>query len=252
MALEEPLIADPSASAPSPRTAGAPVWRPALADLGETFYTRLPAVPLPDPHWVATGTQAAHDLDISASWLASDDALHLLSGNTSPPGSDTLASVYSGHQFGVWAGQLGDGRALLLGEVDTPTGPMEVQLKGSGLTPYSRMGDGRAVLRSSIREFLVSEAMQALGIPTTRALALVGSPLRVRRETMETTAVITRAAPSFVRFGHFEHFAAAGEHDALRRLADHIIDRHYPECRTGAVLGNPYADFLQAVSERTA
>lgn len=232
--------------------ADAPVFRPALADLGEVFYTRLSAAPLPDPHWIATSPQAAGDLGISAEWLASGDALQLLSGNASPPGSDTRASVYSGHQFGVWAGQLGDGRALLLGEIDTPQGPMELQLKGSGLTPYSRMGDGRAVLRSSIREFLVSEAMQALGIPTTRALALVGSSLRVRRETMETTAVVTRAAPSFVRFGHFEHFAAAGDHQALRQLADHVIERHYPECRAGTLLGNPYADFLQAVSERTA
>ena len=255
MPLQDSLTESARADAtlPDPATAiGAPQWRPALDDLGEAFYTRLPAVPLPAPHWVATSAATARDLGLSAQWLASESALQLLSGNASPVGSQTLASVYSGHQFGVWAGQLGDGRALLLGQLDTPMGPMEVQLKGSGLTPYSRMGDGRAVLRSSIREFLVSEAMQALGIPTTRALALIGSPLRVRRETMETTAVVTRAAPSFVRFGHFEHFAAAGNHDALRQLADHVIARHYPECRAGAVLGNPYADFLQAVSERTA
>lgn len=242
------LPGEPSAAA---STTG-PFWRPALADLGEKFYTSLAAVPLPDPHWVATSAPAALDLGISSQWLASGDALQLFSGNTSPPGGDTRASVYSGHQFGVWAGQLGDGRALLLGEIDTPQGTMELQLKGSGLTPYSRMGDGRAVLRSSIREFLVSEAMHALGIPTTRALALTGSPLRVRRETMETTAVVTRAAASFVRFGHFEHFASAGDHEALKQLADHAIGRHYPECRAGSALGNPYADFLQAVSERTA
>jgi len=113
----------------------------------------------------------------------------------------TLASVYSGHQFGVWAGQLGDGRALWLGEMDTPGGPMELQLKGSGLTPYSRMGDGRAVLRSSIREFLCSEAMHALGVPTTRALCVTGSALPVRREEIETAAVCTRVSPSFIRFG---------------------------------------------------
>ena len=113
-------------------------------------------------------------------------ALAVLAGNQVPAGIRPFASVYSGHQFGVWAGQLGDGRALLLGEIDTPAGAMEVQLKGSGLTPYSRMGDGRAVLRSSIREFLCSEAMHALGIPTTRALAVIASPQPVRRETIET------------------------------------------------------------------
>ncbi len=240
-----------SPAAPA-RADGAPAWRSALQDLGPAFYTALPAVALPDPHWITTSAEAARDLDIDASWLASDAALQLLSGNAAPKGSETRASVYSGHQFGVWAGQLGDGRALLLGEIDTPQGSMEVQLKGSGLTPYSRMGDGRAVLRSSIREFLVSEAMHALGIPTTRALALTGSPYRVRRETMETTAVVARSAPSFLRFGHFEHFAAAGKLKELRQLADHVIARHYPECREGATLGNPYADFLQAVSERTA
>src|SRR5690606_19812452 len=163
--------------------------------------------PLPTPCWVATSASLAEGLGLPHGWLASDAALQMLSGNALPAGSEPLASVYSGHQFGVWAGQLGDGRALLLGEIDTPQGPMELQLKGSGLTPNSRMGDGRAVLRSSIREFLASEAMHALGVPTTRALALIGSPLRVRRETMETTAVVPRVAASFIRFGHFEHFA---------------------------------------------
>lgn len=227
-------------------------WHNGFASLGPAFHTPLQPTPLPNPYWVGTSAGLAEELGLNPDWLHSNAALHALSGNTPLHGSTPLASVYSGHQFGVWAGQLGDGRAILLGEVETPTGPMEIQLKGSGLTPYSRMGDGRAVLRSSIREFLVSEAMQALGIPTTRALALIGSPLRVRRETMETTAVVTRAAPSFVRFGHFEHFAAAGNHDALRQLADYVIARHYPECRAGAALGNPYADFLRAVSERTA
>ena len=227
-------------------------WNNSFAALGPTFYTRLAPQPLPAPYLVAASPDAAAALGLDTGWLQSDAALQLLSGNALPQGGDPLASVYSGHQFGVWAGQLGDGRALLLGEIDTPQGPMELQLKGSGLTPYSRMGDGRAVLRSSIREFLASEAMHALGVPTTRALALVGSPLRVRRETMETTAVVTRAAASFLRFGHFEHFAAAGDHAALRQLADYVIARHYPECQAGAALGNPYADFLQAVSERTA
>ncbi len=160
-----------------------------------------------------------------------------------------LSSVYSGHQFGVWAGQLGDGRAILLGE----TGGLEIQLKGAGLTPFSRMGDGRAVLRSSIREFLCSEAMHALGIPTTRALCVTGSDAPVYREEPETAAVVTRLAPSFVRFGHFEHFCHNGLHTQLRLLADYVIDKFYPECRSAVTCGgNPYANFLQAVTERTA
>jgi uncharacterized protein YdiU (UPF0061 family) len=158
--------------------------------------------------------------------------------------------VYSGHQFGVWAGQLGDGRAHLLGEVRTPAGDwLELQLKGSGLTPYSRMGDGRAVLRSSIREFLASEAMHALGVSTTRALCITGSDQPVRRETVETAAVVTRVAPSFIRFGHFEHFSANGQVDELRRLTDHVIDHFYPACRAAA---NPAAALLAAVTQRTA
>ncbi|KAE9922101.1 hypothetical protein GP689_23155, partial [Escherichia coli] len=140
--------------------------------------------------------------------------------------------VYSGHQFGVWAGQLGDGRALLLAEFQTADGPYEVQLKGAGRTPYSRMGDGRAVLRSSIREFLCSEAMAGLGIPTTRALCVTGADAPVRREEIETAAVVTRLATSFVRFGHFEHFAASEQLPQLRALADYVIDRFYPASRS--------------------
>src|SRR5690625_2537030 len=126
-----------------------------------------------------------------------------MAGNQSLPGGKSIAAVYSGHQFGVWAGQLGDGRAHLLGEIVTPQGPQEIQLKGSGLTPYSRMGDGRAVIRSTVREYLASEAMAGLGIPTTRALAMVTAQDPVRRETIERAAVIARVAPSFVRFGSF-------------------------------------------------
>jgi uncharacterized protein YdiU (UPF0061 family) len=152
----------------------------------------------------------------------------------------------------VWAGQLGDGRAIMLGETDLGTG-LEVQIKGAGRTPYSRGGDGRAVLRSSIREFLCSEAMHGLGIPTTRALCVTGSDARVRREEPESAAVVTRVAPSFIRFGHFEHFAANQREDELRALADYVIDRYYPACRTTERFnGNAYAAFLEAVSERTA
>ena len=146
-----------------------------------------------------------------------------------------LARLYGGHQFGVWAGQLGDGRAITLGEITNQRGePWEIQLKGAGQTAYSRFADGRAVLRSTIREFLASEAMDALGIPTTRALAMVANDEQVIRESIETAAIVVRLAPSFVRFGSFEIFAARGEHDALRMLADFIIDRFYPEMRHAA------------------
>ncbi len=231
----------------------APAWRDDgfVRALGAAYAVEQAPQPLPDPHWVARNHDLAEALGWS-DWLHGDDALAMLAGNAQPQGG-TLATAYSGHQFGVWAGQLGDGRALLLGEADTPQGRIEVQLKGSGLTPFSRMGDGRAVLRSSVREYLCSEAMHALGIPTTRALALVGSALPVRRETVETAAVVTRLAPSFLRFGHFEHFThTASDIAALRRLADATIARYFPGLQSRAGAGQPYAALLQAVALRTA
>lgn len=220
-----------------------------FASLGLDFYTELQPKPLPAPYWVGRNRALARELGLEDQWLESAEALAALSGNQLLAGSKPLASVYSGHQFGVWAGQLGDGRALLLGEFDTPLGPQEVQLKGAGSTPYSRMGDGRAVLRSSIREFLCSEAMHGLGIPTTRALCVSGSDAPIRREEIETAAVVTRTAPSFIRFGHFEHFSHSNQHVRLKTLADFVIDRFYPACRETS---QPYAALLQAVSERTA
>jgi uncharacterized protein YdiU (UPF0061 family) len=193
--------------------------------------------PLPMPKWVALNHGLAQQMGWPADWHEQPrtpgvpTALAVLAGNGVWSGMSPFASVYSGHQFGVWAGQLGDGRALLLGEVDTPIGAQELQLKGAGATPYSRRSDGRAVLRSSIREFLCSEAMHGLGIPTTRALSLIASPQPVRRETVETAAVVTRVAPSFIRFGHFEHFAHSGEpgmHDALQALVDFVVAQHLP------------------------
>jgi uncharacterized protein YdiU (UPF0061 family) len=227
-----------------------PDWREdtLVHRLGAGFAVARAPQALPQAHWVARNGALAQALGLG-DWLQGDAALALLAGNAQPPGG-TWATVYSGHQFGVWAGQLGDGRALLLGEAETPLGRMELQLKGSGLTPYSRMGDGRAVLRSSIREYLCSEAMHGLGIPTTRALALVGSPQPVVRETVETAAVVTRVAPSFLRFGHFEHFTHTAEDTALlRRLADATIERFYPELVGSA---QPHAALLQAVARRTA
>lgn len=249
------MSADESLAVPPIATERGPVsqqlqWRNRFAGLGPAFYTELPGRGLPEPHWVATSDDAARLLGWPEDWWQREPgALQVFSGTGVWPGMRPLASVYSGHQFGVWAGQLGDGRALLLGEVQTPAGPMEVQLKGAGLTPYSRMGDGRAVLRSSIREFLASEAMHHLGVPTSRALCLTGSALPVRRERIETAAVVTRLAPSFIRFGHFEHFAHHGQPEALRQLTDFVIDQFYPECREA---DQPVAALLQAVSLRTA
>jgi uncharacterized protein YdiU (UPF0061 family) len=227
-------------------------WLNRYATLGRPHAHHQPGQALPDPRWVATSDAAAVDLGWPADWWTQPGALEAFSAGVPWPGMMPAATVYSGHQFGVWAGQLGDGRALLLGEVDGPNGARELQLKGSGMTPYSRRADGRAVLRSSIREFLCSEAMHALGIPTTRALALVASDLPVRRERVETAAVVTRAAPSFLRFGHFEHFChhvRDGDFSALRQLADFVIDHHYPHCRDAA---QPVAALLAEVAQRTA
>ncbi len=228
-------------------------WSNSFAALGPAFFTELRPTPLPAPYLVELNEPLARGLGLPPELLRSPGAIQAFTGNLAIAGTHPLASVYSGHQFGVWAGQLGDGRAILLGEADTRVGPMEFQLKGSGRTPYSRMGDGRAVLRSSIREFLCSEAMHGLGIPTTRALMVTGSDAPVRREEIETAAVVTRVAPSFVRFGHFEHFAANELYDELHQLADYVIDRFYPSCRaTDRFGGNAYAAFLEQVSERTA
>jgi len=205
--------------------------------------------PLPAPYFVAASAPAARLVGLDAADLARADAVAVFTGNHVPPRSQPLAAVYSGHQFGHWAGQLGDGRAILLGDIDGPEGRMELQLKGAGMTPYSRMGDGRAVLRSSIREFLCSEAMAALGIPTTRALMVTGSNKSVIRETMETAAVVTRMAPSFVRFGSFEHWRYRDKPEELRTLADYVIKTFYPDL---AGAPNPYLALLEEVTRRTA
>ncbi|MEP6790612.1 MAG: protein adenylyltransferase SelO [Ramlibacter sp.] len=229
------------------------VWHNSFAGLGEAFFTGLQPTPLLAPYLVSTNARLARELGLDGPLLKSQPAIEAFTGNLQIAGSQPLASVYSGHQFGVWAGQLGDGRAILLGEAQTAAGPQEIQLKGAGLTPYSRMGDGRAVLRSSIREYLGSEAMHGLGIPTTRALCVTGSDAPVRREEIETSAVVARVAPSFIRFGHFEHFSAREQYGELRKLADYVIDRFYPDCRaTEKFAGNAYAAFLEQVSERTA
>ena len=228
-------------------------WDNAFGRLPGHFYTRLGPTPLPDPYFVAASPDAAGLLGLDPAALRSPEAVLPLAGSAVFAGADPLAAVYSGHQFGVYVPQLGDGRAHLLGGVRGADGRLwELQLKGSGKTPYSRMGDGRAVLRSSIREFLCSEAMHGLGIPTTRALSVTGSDQPVFRETVETAAVVTRMAPSFVRFGSFEFFYWRGEHEALRQLADYVIDAFFPQCRQAGDGPAPYLALLREVARRTA
>jgi serine/tyrosine/threonine adenylyltransferase len=225
----------------------------AFSGLPPAFYTRLMPTPLPRPYLVCASAKAAELIKLDPGATASDDFLQIFTGNRLMKDSVPLAAVYSGHQFGVWAGQLGDGRAILLGDAQSSAGEhpgtLELQLKGAGKTPYSRMGDGRAVLRSSIREFLCSEAMAALGIPTSRALCVTGSDQIVMRETPETAAVTTRMAPTFVRFGSFEHWYYNDKKEELQILADFVIARHYPELAEQA---RPYQALLAEVTRRTA
>lgn len=230
-----------------------PLQKARFAQLGKAFYTELMPTPLQEPiQWGACNKHLAKALGLAEDFFDSREHCLALAGSATRDAYRVmpLASVYSGHQFGVWAGQLGDGRAILLGEsVDSRGQYQEWQLKGAGRTPYSRFGDGRAVLRSSIREYLCSEAMFALGIPTTRALTLTVSPEPVEREEMETAAVVTRIAPSFIRFGHFEHFFHRGQHTELKALMDFVIDHYYPEMREEL---EPYAVLFEKVLQTTA
>lgn len=220
-----------------------PLQPAGLRRLGPAFFSEVQSEPVRSPQMAAWNAELAEQLGLPAQ---PTEALCVgLAGNALLSEAAPIASVYAGHQFGVWAGQLGDGRAMLLGEL----AGQEIQLKGAGQTPYSRRADGRAVLRSSIREYLCSEAMHGLGIPTTRALALVASPEPVWREMLETAAIVTRVAPSFLRFGHFEHFYYRQDHTALRALADYAIARYFPHLQGEA---HPYQALLDEVVERTA
>ncbi|MDB5805825.1 MAG: hypothetical protein JWN73_3147 [Betaproteobacteria bacterium] len=224
-------------------------WAPRFGKLPEKFYTRLAPTPLPEPYLVAFNPDAAPLIGLAPGEESRADFASFFTGNQAFAGSSPLAAVYSGHQFGVYVPQLGDGRAISLGEVVGSAGACEIQLKGAGRTPYSRSGDGRAVLRSSIREYLCSEAMHGLGIATTRALAITGSDQPVIRETVETAAVVTRLAPSLVRFGSFEFWYHRRDAEAVRQLADYVIREFYPEFE-GAE--DRYPLFLREVVRRTA
>ena len=227
-------------------------WHHPFDALGTAYFTPVLPTPLSNVHWVSQNRSLSKDLGWPDAAWDSDLMLQVLAGNDNWPGSQPFATVYSGHQFGVWAGQLGDGRALSLGCVNTPMGWQEFQLKGAGQTPYSRMGDGRAVLRSSIREYLCSEAMHGLGIPTTRALGLVGSPDRVLREDVESAAVVTRVAPSFLRFGHLQHFAANGDTATLKKLVNHLISQHFDQLLNIQEGAPRYTALLAEVTRLTA
>ena len=225
-------------------------YQPHFARLGEPFSVPVAPTPLASPHMVAFSADAAALIDLEASEAERPELPFLFSGGASITGWQPRAMVYSGHQFGVYVPRLGDGRALLLAEVRNSRGEnWQLHLKGAGQTPFSRMGDGRAVLRSSIREFLCSEAMHALGIPTTRALCVIGSQEKVYRETVETGATVVRMAPSHTRFGSFQYFAMTGQHDALKQLLDFTIAEHFPHHVHDKL---PGLSFFREVVRRTA
>ncbi|MFE8049422.1 protein adenylyltransferase SelO [Brenneria goodwinii] len=213
------------------------------------FYTELKPTPLQGARLLYHSQGLADELGLSPAWFTRKyDAVWR--GETLLPGMAPLAQVYSGHQFGAWAGQLGDGRGILLGEQQLADGrSVDWHLKGAGLTPYSRMGDGRAVLRSVIREFLASEALHHLGIPTTRALTVVTSEQAIQREREEPGAMLLRVAESHVRFGHFEHFYYRREPEKVRQLADFVIARHWPQWQDDE---RRYTLWFGDVVERTA
>ncbi|WP_342320913.1 protein adenylyltransferase SelO [Kosakonia sp. BYX6] len=221
-------------------------WRDELPE----FYTALSPTPLLNARLLWRNTPLAETLGVPETLFHPDSGAGVWGGETLLPGMSPLAQVYSGHQFGVWAGQLGDGRGILLGEQKMPDGSTrDWHLKGAGLTPYSRMGDGRAVLRSTIRESLASEAMHYLGIPTTRALSIVTSDTPVMRETREQGAMLMRIAESHVRFGHFEHFYYRREPQKVRQLADFVIRHHWPELQEES---DKYIAWFRDVVRRTA
>ncbi|WP_248679507.1 protein adenylyltransferase SelO [Sinimarinibacterium sp. CAU 1509] len=222
----------------------------AYARLGDVFSARVEPAPVTAPRLLHLNRSLLAQLGIDPAEAERPEFTEILAGNRPLPGGDPRAMLYAGHQFGGWVPQLGDGRAILLGQLRAPDGQCwDLQLKGAGKTPFSRFGDGRAVLRSSVREYLCGEALHHLGVPTTRALSLIAADDPVRRETLETAAVICRVAPSHVRFGHFEVFYYRDQHEALRELADHVIDAHFPE-----LSGRPdrYERWLREVIRRTA
>ena len=223
-------------------------------DRGDLHFSPVVPSRLDQPTKVSSNSLLATQLGIDPAALESQTMLDLVSGNFGTTNIKPIALVYSGHQFGVWAGQLGDGRAMTLGELpvtgaDGKTELWDIQLKGAGPTPYSRFADGRAVLRSSIREYLCSEAMHGLGIASTRALYLLDSKTRIYREDVESGAIVCRVARSHIRFGSFEHFHYRNQPEGVAALADYVIDRHFPEW---AAEHNRYLKLFTQTVENTA
>jgi uncharacterized protein YdiU (UPF0061 family) len=218
--------------------------------LGERFYTRQLPEPVPAPGLIRVNRELAGYLGIDPDWLESETGAGFIAGNFVPGNAEPVATVYAGHQFGNWVPQLGDGRAILLGELLAADGERhDIQLKGSGRTPYSRAGDGRAPLGPVLREYIVSEAMAAMGVPTTRALGAVTTGQKVIRETPLPGAVLARVAKSHIRIGTFEYFASKQDTEALKVLVDHVIERHFPET---AREDTPLQAMLTAVVQRQA
>jgi uncharacterized protein YdiU (UPF0061 family) len=215
------------------------------ARLPEHFYADVLPSRVPNAQLIRLNTKLADALGLDATWLTSPGGLAMLAGNDLPEGTEPLAQAYAGHQFGGWVPQLGDGRAILLGEIIAPDGiRRDIQLKGSGRTPFSRGGDGKAAIGPVLREYILSEAMESLGVPTTRALAAVSTGETVHRETPLPGAILTRVAKSHLRVGTFQYFYARNDTRALRELADHAIARHYPEALHA---NNSYQAFLENV-----
>jgi uncharacterized protein YdiU (UPF0061 family) len=220
------------------------------ARLPEQFYTRQAPVPVAAPGPIRVNRQLAEALGINVNWLNSEAGTQVIAGNTVPSGSEPLASVYAGHQFGGYNPQLGDGRAILLGEVLSVEGRrFDLQLKGSGRTPYSRGGDGRSPIGPVLREYVVSEAMHRLGVPTTRALAAVTTGDKVQRDSLLPGAVLARVASSHIRIGSFQYFAARRDIDSLKLLSDHVIERHYPNATNS---DNPILAMLEGIVSQQA
>jgi uncharacterized protein YdiU (UPF0061 family) len=218
--------------------------------LPANFFTRVVPTPVASPRLIKLNRALAVHLGLDPDLLESPEGAEILAGKRVPDGADPIAMAYAGHQFGHFVPQLGDGRAILLGEVIDADGVRrDIQLKGSGPTPFSRRGDGRAALGPVLREYIVSEAMAVLGIPTTRSLAAVTTGESVVRETLLPGAVLTRVASSHIRVGTFQYFAARGDTEGVRRLADHVINRHYPELINAE---RPYHALLSAVIARQA
>ena len=218
--------------------------------LPASFFARVAPTPVASPRLIKLNRPLAQQLGLDPDWLDSPEGAEILAGKRIPDGAEPIAMAYAGHQFGHFVPQLGDGRAILLGEVIDAGGVRrDIQLKGSGPTPFSRRGDGRAALGPVLREYIVSEAMAALGIPTTRSLAAVVTGESVMRETALPGAVLTRVASSHIRVGTFQYFAARGDTEGVRRLADHVIARHYPQAASAM---RPYHALLEAVIARQA